>query len=76
MIVTMSALGISSARSNWADIVSRVTADEEIVITGYGRPGAKMIPISHPPKAFVRKAITESESLGARMIFGFSLSGN
>jgi antitoxin (DNA-binding transcriptional repressor) of toxin-antitoxin stability system len=43
MIVTMSALGISSAGSNWADIVNRVTAGEEIVISRYGRPGAKMI---------------------------------
>lgn len=44
----MTLVGISEAKAQLSTLVRRVEAGEEIVITRYGRPVVRLVPVTRP----------------------------
>jgi prevent-host-death family protein len=63
----MSTVTAFEAKARFGDLLDRVAAGEEVVITRYGKPVARLIPEGAPRRDDVRRAVAGLRELQERI---------
>lgn len=58
---------VTAARARLSELVRRAEAGEEIVLTRYGRPAARLVPAAPPPDERARRALIASVRAAAKL---------
>ena len=59
-------VSVSEAKGQLTDLVRRAEAGDEVVLTRYGTPAVRLVPIRPLPNADARRAVIEAAQAAAR----------
>ena len=69
--MTTQTMGLFEAKTHLSELVARVEAGDEIVITRHNKPVARLVPVAGVPAELVerrRRAVAELQDIGRTMI--------
>lgn len=67
----METIGLFEAKTHLSELIARVEAGDEIVITRHNKPVAKLVPIAEVSPELVarrKRALAELQAIGRKMI--------